>query len=178
MCNRGSPYHERCWEGERHHEPGREIIHEKSPIAWLNRLQYFNEPNMQASIGDEKLRQDDENCFIEFDTQNQNGKYRLGRRAFPLLDMHGLDSKVQCPSFISFVGRTANGKSFLVRALQHEDVADEQPAPIPAPGSDDRNHKSTSGDIHLYADPATAGLNLRFFFLIARVLKALMCLGA
>src|SRR6266436_5244813 len=54
----------------------------------------------------------------------------------------------------SFVGHTASGKSFLIRALQGKDGACEFPTPISAAGKTD-NHLSTSSDIHLYIDSAT-----------------------
>lgn len=56
---------------------------------------------------------------------------------------------------MSFIGRTANGKSFLLRALQHGAEANNFPTPVPAPGKKE-NHASTSSDIHLYADWRTA----------------------
>jgi len=163
MCNAGSPYHIKCWEKERFHRPGSKTVHEKSPIAWLNRLGYINEPNMQTSVDDSRLQQDDENCFIEFDVRSES--FQFGRRARPLLRHNDSLDDSQYPSFVSFVGRTANGKSFLIRALQEEHAADGQPTPIPAPGSDDRNHTSTSGDIHLYPDPETASDTSPILFL-------------
>ncbi|KAF9455871.1 hypothetical protein BDZ94DRAFT_1315735 [Collybia nuda] len=44
-----------------------------------------------------------------------------------------------------------NGKSFLLRALQHG-APGTFPSPIPAPGAKGHNHASTSSNINLYAD--------------------------
>ena len=132
-------------------EPGQQYqIHRPAPIASLVRLRYINEPNKQASIPDSKFKEDKSNCFIEFKEQ-----FRFGDRAYPLL--RGTSgSEVQYPSFVSFVGRSMHGKSFLIRALRYSEADTIQPTPIPSPGAKSYNHDSTSSDIHLYADSATA----------------------
>lgn len=55
-----------------------------------------------------------------------------------------------------------NGKSFLIRALQHSQGL---PSPIPAPGAKDHNHTSTSSDIHLYPDSTSASDESPILFL-------------
>ena len=120
-------------------------------IVELVRLRYLNEPNKQKSIPNSNFEEDKSNCFIKFKKE-----FRFGDRAFPLLRGTSDHYKIQYPSFVSFVGRSMHGKSFLIRALQYREAPDTQPAPIPRPGADDRIHDSTSSDIHLYADSVTA----------------------
>jgi hypothetical protein len=133
-------------------EPGLQYqIHEQAPIASLVRLRYLNEPNKQDSIPPSQFKEDKSNCFIEF-----KDIFRFGDRAFPLLRGGSASIKIQYPSFVSFVGRSMHGKSFLIRALQYREADARQPTPIPSPGAKEYNHDSTSSDIHLYADSATA----------------------
>ena len=133
-------------------DPGLQYqIHGQAPITSLVRLHYLNEPNKQTSIPHSKFKEDKSNCFIEF-----KELFRFGDRAFPLLRGGSDRSKIQYPSFVSFVGRSMHGKSFLIRALQYREADARQPTPIPSPGAKEYNHDSTSSDIHLYADSATA----------------------
>jgi hypothetical protein len=58
-----------------------------------------------------------------------------------------------------------NGKVFLLRALQFGGPPDRHPSPIPAPGAQEHNYKSTSSDINLYADWKTADSQSSILFL-------------
>lgn len=136
--------------------------HRRNPIARLRYLHYLNEPNEQASIDISKLQEDKSNCFIEFDLGSR--KFQFGQRAFPLIRHSNDQDRVQYPSFVSFVGRTMHGKSFLIRALQYRDEANRRPTPIPAPGAG-HNYEPTSSDIHLYADFTTESDEAPILFL-------------
>lgn len=125
----------------------------------IERLCYLNQPNDKTVLEDNSIEADDANCFIEFDVESS--KFQLGPRAYKL---HHPRGSGQWPSFVSFVGRTMNGKSFLLRALQ-QGAPDGFPTPIPAPGSQAYNSTSTSSDIHLYADWETSNSESPILFL-------------
>jgi hypothetical protein len=128
----------------------------------IERLHFVNEPNSQNRIDEGAVEMDIQNCFVEFDSRSH--KFQFGPRAFPLLRHGPAQHVTQYPSFISFVGRSANGKSFLLRALQHGSP-DGFPSPIPGPGAQEHNHRSTSSDINLYADWRTANSEFPILFL-------------
>ena len=132
-------------------------IHYRDPITSLVRLRYLNEPNTQSSISDKTFEEDKLNCFIEYKNQ-----FKFGVRASSLLPRDSDHPRAQYPSFISFVGRSMHGKSFLIRALQEGGI---EPAPIPSPGAKEHNHDSTSSDIHLYADSVTASEDVPILYL-------------
>jgi hypothetical protein len=164
-CNsQPTPYHIKCWDDQVLHRPNRTPLHRQIHIGDIERLNYINEPNTQEFIEWKVLSDDGENCFIEFDPLSH--KLVLGRRARPLL-RH--DSNVgrspQYPSFVSFIGHTMSGKSFLIRALLHGSPVDKFPSPIPAPGAKEHNLSSTSSDINLYADWKSADEDAPILFL-------------
>lgn len=68
----------------------------------------------------------------------------------------------QFPQFVSFIGVTNSGKSTLIKLLitlgyPSEQVQGHDDFPSPVVGSIANDSVPTSGDIHLYADPASSG---------------------
>lgn len=100
-------------------------------------------------------QQDRPNLYVYPTLQYLVDKAHASREGTPLRE--------QYPSLVSFFGDTGGGKSTIVRALiRNAALNDTNPAPVP--GNNVNRHKSTSGDVHLYADPATVDEEVPLFY--------------
>ena len=111
---RAVPFHKECWDLWALHGPRFSQNHYRVSISSSYAFVTLTSQNKQKSIPHSKFKEDKSNCFIKF-----KKKFRFGDRAFPLLRGTSDHYKIQYPSFVSFVGRSMHGKSFLVRALQY-----------------------------------------------------------
>src|SRR5262245_8542197 len=152
------------------------------PIMVLEDLSYINTPNEQSSISDEDIRITKESLFIGMDDTNQALTFgqravpllrpplNVGSvasdslpttstahptNASSLTEAHSLRDIPQPrhPSFISFLGDSGTGKSWILRSLFR--TFPDYPVPLSSPGKIDITI-STSSDICLYADGVTA----------------------
>lgn len=69
-------------------------------------------------------------------------------------------SPTRFPQLVSFIGQTGAGKSTIVKMLIDQQESQMNPAskpafPSPVVGSARNDNLPTSGDVHLYSDPAT-----------------------
>jgi hypothetical protein len=82
----------------------------------------------------------------------------------------------KCPGFITFIGKSGSGKSFLLWALMSRRLAgvtatglgdaagtEDVPLPIPAPPASN-NMDSTSSDVNIYPDPWSRDTPQPLFF--------------
>jgi hypothetical protein len=153
----GLPYHETCWKEEWHHRHERSTLHNRAVISDHERLVHINAPNRCATIEKEVFKADSVNCFVEFNAETR--KFQFGPRATTLFQPS--QDSPRKPSFVSFLGHAASGKSFLLRAFGGSGCL----APIPAAGAQGTKRTCTSSDIHLYPDRRTADSDSPILFL-------------
>ncbi|KAF2729081.1 hypothetical protein EJ04DRAFT_503032 [Polyplosphaeria fusca] len=169
-----------CWDRQPAHRKKRlapgQIPHEKTELRLVNRLQ-----TVFSYAGDEKtldrLHKDDEvTAWFGLEREREDGRPFMfrdhGRFADLATSSHhslfkqrkqpgikGDDQNASCiPSLVSFVGQTGAGKSTLIKLLVqfNQWSGQVQNFPSPVPGIAGRD-LPTSEDVHLYADPLTAG---------------------
>jgi hypothetical protein len=158
--------------------------HEKVPIGLLRALDYINWPNEQTNISREDIDSSKQHQFIRMDEQNYTLTFgpraipllrpppviqaasecatssapqvpddatsadHLSLQDPPITD-HG-----RRPGFISFLGDTGTGKSWILRSLLRK--FPKYPAPLSSPGKQTNVVASTSSGINLYADGESA----------------------
>jgi hypothetical protein len=169
---RGKCYHKSCFEqAKRHRLQGGALPrgHDSVPIELLKDLRYINIPNEREVISREEIKAAQINQFIKMDEAEQT--LIFGPRARPLLRLpskgQGAESsstqqpktdeatdEVPYPGFISFLGDTGTGKSWILRSLLRK--YPHLPSPLSSPGKASNTVVSTSSNISLYADGLSA----------------------
>jgi hypothetical protein len=74
-----------------------------------------------------------------------------------------LRNEKQYPSLVSFIGDTGGGKSTVIKTLIRNHSFSES-WEVPVPGNPVDSHLSTSGDVHLYADPSSLAGTAPIFY--------------
>jgi len=130
----------------------------------------LNYPNNLQTIPNAESNADRANLFIAFD--EMHNELRIEDRAFPLLRPPPPPTVPSPkPGFISFIGETGSGKSWILRALKRREDQASYPPPIVAPGPQRNNFASTSADVHLYADSESSKSSNPILFLDFEGLK-------
>jgi len=156
-----------CWPRQGPHKPkkkGRDgVPHEKTNPQIVSRLMAILNPTRKAEEI-HKLHEDDEATKWFGVTRDLTGRPTFedyGRYASLISSISPIESLGnRYPQIASFIGVTAAGKSTLIKMLVDHDAETVNPElrplfPSPIVGSVVHDTVPTSGDVHLYADPAT-----------------------
>lgn len=159
-CGRNGIYHEECWDKCVSHLPNQRTTSwvrcEKVSMAdyvWIEKLLDSNvAPAKQKSLH----RNDIWTTWFGVPFYQESPHLYTFSRLQTLLRKHTTEDSpsAQHPSLISFFGDTGGGKSTLIKSLINF-CAGRQKFEFPVPGNQADIEKSTSGDVHMYADPAT-----------------------
>ncbi|KAH9825933.1 Patatin-like phospholipase [Teratosphaeria destructans] len=148
------------------------VPHEKTNPAVVRRLKEILHPT-RATDEIQKLHEDDESTKWFGVTKDYTGRPTFedyGRYASLMSSISPIESLGnRYPQLVSFIGVTNAGKSTLIKLLVNHDADNaiaENRAMFPSPvvGSVVNDAVPTSGDVHLYADPATHAEQLPILF--------------
>ena len=137
--------------------------HEKTDPTVVKRLKGILHPSKKPDEI-QKLHEQDESTKwfgVARDLTGRPNFEDYGRYATLMSDISGLESLGnRYPQIVSFIGVTNAGKSTLIKMLVNHDInvmSEEAQRQFPSPvvGSVVNDSLPTSGDVHLYADPAT-----------------------
>jgi hypothetical protein len=170
-CGRDGIYHRKCWAEWRDHKIKQSRVWqpcEKTEMSEFLWISWLLDSNITQHKQRELHRKD--MWATWFGVPYYQSKPRLF--TYPRLQnllRNGSSSDslpdAQCPSLISFFGDTGGGKSTLIKALIRNacsEVEDGVEAPVPGNWAD--LHRSTSGDVHMYSDPATRTSSAPMFY--------------
>jgi energy-coupling factor transporter ATP-binding protein EcfA2 len=155
-----------CWRKERAHKPGKlgpdGLPHEKADPRIVNRLKEAFQPPTNPEIQARMHMEDEDTTWfgIARDSANVPMFQDYGRYATLMANSSSGEIITRYPQLVSFIGQTGAGKSTIVKLLieqqgsQFNDHSREL-FPTPVVGSVRNDNVPTSGDVHLYADPAT-----------------------
>ncbi|RMY73507.1 hypothetical protein D0863_03837 [Hortaea werneckii] len=171
-----SSYCSDCWPRQGPHKPkkkGRDNIpHQKTNPFVVKRLKATLNPTRKASEI-HKLHEDDSNTKWFGVSRDANGRPNLddfGRYANLMSTISPIETMgSRYPQLVSFIGVTNAGKSTLIKLLVNHDrdnmnLDNQDIFPSPVVGSIANDSLPTSGDVHLYADPATHAEQLPILF--------------
>jgi energy-coupling factor transporter ATP-binding protein EcfA2 len=160
-----SSYCGKCWPRQVPHKKGKlggnGLPHTKADRAVVNRLDRAFHPPSDRS--EQKVLHEDDQDTTWFSVERRDGELPVlcghGRYA-ALMASSPMGRSSRYPQLVSFIGQTGAGKSTLVKILieqkaqpdSHEEYAASR---TPIPGSVMNDSTPTTGDVHLYADPAT-----------------------
>jgi hypothetical protein len=168
----GRPYHKWCWPNAALHQAHDGFKTCKSPTefteyVWIQHLLDSNiSPEEQATLH----RKDIWSTWFGVPHRQETPRLYIYRRLQLLISeaqaLRDDDKELeQFPSLVSFFGDTGGGKSTIIRALiRNACLGSSRLESVPIPGNTIDRHKSTSGDVHLYSDPATIDSKVPIFY--------------
>ncbi|KAL9624998.1 MAG: hypothetical protein Q9160_000727 [Pyrenula sp. 1 TL-2023] len=172
----GSTYCDVCWERQGPHRPGKvglvdHLPHEKTERNIYERLVPILEPSDNANELTQLHIEDQDTTWFGVQ-KDENGLPDLldhGRYAALMAETKQPSTGPRYPQLVSFVGQTGAGKSTLIKMLvslkeRKLNFKSNSPFRSPVVGSVKNDKSPTSGDVHLYADPATAYTQLPILY--------------
>jgi energy-coupling factor transporter ATP-binding protein EcfA2 len=165
ICN--NSFCDACWSQWLLHQEGQVGLngrpHEPSDLEVINRLkETFNPPSDQPTQRD-RHEEDQETTWFSVERNEGELPELCGHGRYAVLMASGpVGGFARHPQLVSFIGQTGAGKSTLIKILIEKNVglgnsgaAVQAACSTPIPGSVKNDNTPTSGDVHLYADPAT-----------------------
>jgi energy-coupling factor transporter ATP-binding protein EcfA2 len=155
-----------CWDKERPHQKGKlgpdGFPHEKADPRVVNRLKSTFTPPTDPAVQRSLHIEDEDTAWfgIERDGADLPIFFDYGRFATLMANSATGQFLTRYPQLVSFIGQTGAGKSTIIKMLIEQQASKSgdphsQLFPRPIVGSARNDNTPTSGDVHLYADPAT-----------------------
>ncbi|RWA12744.1 hypothetical protein EKO27_g2394 [Xylaria grammica] len=133
--------------------------HEKADPRVVDRLRQILEPTRTEQEHEAELLEDQDTTWFGYgrDASNHPQLYDYGRFAAIVAETQTEQMGERYPQLASFIGETGAGKSTLIKLLiDRQDLASPQGSKYYSPvTSSNQDRISTTGDVHLYADPST-----------------------
>ncbi|KAI0437961.1 hypothetical protein F4803DRAFT_565654 [Xylaria telfairii] len=152
-----------CWSKWVLHLPGavgwNGKPHEKANPVIINRFRQILEPTRTEEEHEAELLEDQDTTWFGYgrDASNVPQLYDYGRFSAILAETRTEETGERYPQLASFIGETGAGKSTLIKLLiDRQDLTSPQGSRYYSPvTSSNQDRISTTGDVHLYADPST-----------------------
>lgn len=132
--------------------------HEKASPRTIYKLQQIFEPIRSEADHEIELLKDRETTWFGFgrDSSGHPVFQDYGRFAAIMNESRTSEATERYPQLVSFIGETGAGKSTLVKLLiDRQDVSSEGSRYCSPVTSSNNDYISTTGDVHLYAEPST-----------------------
>ncbi|KAI1170029.1 hypothetical protein F4777DRAFT_592252 [Nemania sp. FL0916] len=152
-----------CWSKWVLHLPGavgwNGKPHEKADPLVVDRLRQILEPTRTEEEHQAELLEDQDTTWFGYgrDASNHPQLYDYGLFAAIMAETYTEEAGERYPQLASFIGETGAGKSTLIKLLiDRQDLTSPLGSRYYSPvTSSNQDRISTTGDVHLYADPST-----------------------
>ncbi|KAI1640601.1 hypothetical protein F4809DRAFT_397901 [Biscogniauxia mediterranea] len=133
--------------------------HEQADPVVVHRLRQILEPSRTEAEHEFELLEDQDTTWFGFgrDASGHPLLHDYGRFAAIMAETTTDEHGERYPQLASFIGETGAGKSTLIKLLiERQDLSSPEGSSYYSPvTSSNRDRISTTGDVHLYADPST-----------------------